>query len=287
MSPRPRLLATGFGFTEGPLYHPTTGEVIFSDLLHDVRRAWHPHRGVRVLRRPTNLANGLALDAVHRLLACEHATSRVTREADDGTVETVASHWQGRELNSPNDLIVGADGDVYFTDPTYGRRERLGVPREQQLDFQGVYRVDPDGRLHLLATDFAQPNGICLSPDAGRLYVADTQRAEVRSVRMEGPVPVGPWSVLAAGLSDARRPGRPDGLLCSRDGEILVTGPGGIHVLDPAGRTLRVIHVPEKAHNMTWGGADRRDLYIAAGGSLYHVRLPVGGVPDRPTRPPA
>ncbi|MDQ7904790.1 SMP-30/gluconolactonase/LRE family protein [Phytohabitans sp. ZYX-F-186] len=276
-----RLLATGFGFTEGPLFDASAGEVIFSDLLMDVRRAWHPQHGLRVVKAPTHRANGLAFDREHRLIACEHTTSRVVREEPDGECRVLADRWDGRQLNSPNDVIVSRSGQVYFTDPTYGRRARLGLARPTELNFQGVYRIDPaTGGLALLATDFVQPNGLCLAPDERTLYVADTERAEVRRVALVDGAPAGPWSVFAGGLATPGRPGRPDGMACTERGDVLVTGPQGIHAFTPEGVPAGVITVPERVHNMAWGGPDRRDLYITAGGSLYVRRMTVRGAPQ-------
>ena len=159
-------LATGFLFTEGPLWHAAEKYLLFSDMPGDHLRKWSARDGVTTFRKPCAQSNGLAWDGQGRLLVCEHATSTVTRTEADGRSTVIASHHAGRELNSPNDIVVKSDGGIYFTDPTYGRNEYYGKPRPLQLDFRGVYRAEPDGgKLTLLADDFGQPNGLCFSRD--------------------------------------------------------------------------------------------------------------------------
>ncbi|MEO1725058.1 MAG: SMP-30/gluconolactonase/LRE family protein, partial [Pseudomonadota bacterium] len=138
-------LGTGFVFTEGPIWHPTERHLLFSDIPGDVRRRYRDGSVEEVLR-PANKGNGMTYDADHNLLVCEHATSSVARFRPDGTREVLCMHFEGRELNSPNDIVVGKDGSVYFTDPTYGRMEHFGVPRPLQQGFQGVYRLPPGHR---------------------------------------------------------------------------------------------------------------------------------------------
>ena len=173
-------IATGFLFTEGPLWDVRNRRLLFSDIPGNVISAWSA-RGTQDFRRPSNMSNGLTFDRQGRVLCCEHATSRVTRLEADGSVTVLASTFEGKELNSPNDIVVKTDGAIYFTDPTYGRLEYYGVPRQPQLGFRGVYRVDADGRnLTLLADDFAQPNGLCFSPDEKTLYVDVSEQKAAR-----------------------------------------------------------------------------------------------------------
>ena len=148
-------LATGFLFTEGPLWHAADKYLLFSDMPGDHLRKWSRASGVTTFRKPCAQSNGLAWDRQGRLIVCEHATSKVTRTEPDGRSTVIASHHDGKELNSPNDVVVKSDGGIYFTDPTYGRAEYYGNPRPLQLDFRGVYRAEPDGgRLTLLAGRF-------------------------------------------------------------------------------------------------------------------------------------
>src|SRR5256714_12799769 len=173
-------IATGFTFTEGPIWM-SDGSLHFSDMPGDKRRRWHPDEGVTVLRDPSNKCNGMTIDNDGNLIVGEHVTSSVVRERPDGERETLATHYQGKELNSPNDVIVASDGSIIFTDPTYGRMPGFGVEREQDLDFQGVYRIPAGGGdLQLLVDDFAQPNGLCFTADESLLYVNDTDRAHIR-----------------------------------------------------------------------------------------------------------
>jgi len=174
-------IATGFTFTEGPIWMKD-GSLHFSDMPADKRRRWHPEEGVTVLRDPSNKCNGMTLDNDGNLIVCEHVTSSLVRMDPDGVGtnrETLASHYEGKELNSPNDVIIHSSGAIYFSDPTFGRMPVFGVEREQDLDFQGVYRVARDGKVTLLTKELSRPNGIAFSPDHKTLYVAnsDPQRA--------------------------------------------------------------------------------------------------------------
>ncbi|MCK4975436.1 MAG: SMP-30/gluconolactonase/LRE family protein, partial [Anaerolineales bacterium] len=156
-------VADGFEFIEGPVWYPGSEEILFSDIIGDTIYRWTKFSGLSVFRKPSNMANGNALDRQGRLLTCEHATSRVTRTEPDGEITVLASHYDGKELNSPNDIVVKRDGGIFFTDPASGRSEKFGVLREQELDFQGVFRLDDLGGLTLLVDDFSKPNGLCFS----------------------------------------------------------------------------------------------------------------------------
>lgn len=271
-------LATGFTFTEGPVWNPSGGYLLFSDMPDDVMRRWNPENGITEVRKPNNKGNGMTYDREGRLLVCEHATSSVVRREADGNFITLASHYEGRELNSPNDIVVASDGSIYFTDPTYGRMPVFGVERETELDFRGLYRIDPGGHLQLLAADFAQPNGLCFSPDEALLYVNDTQEAHIRvfDVQPDGSISNGRLFREGIGTDDPAD-GRPDGMKCDREGNLYVTGPGGIWVLAPDSEHLGTIEVPEKAANLHWGGTDWRTLFITATTSLYRIGMRAAG----------
>jgi gluconolactonase len=269
-------LAGGFGFTEGPVWRPEEGALHFSDIPASRRYRWHPVDGVGVVREPNDKGNGMTLDADGNLLVCHHATSTLVRERG-GTREIVASHWQGRELNSPNDVVVRSDGTIYFTDPTYGRHAApYGVARDQELDFQGVYRVAPGGTLHLEADDFTLPNGLCLSPDETLLYVNDTAHSHIRvfDVDADGSLAHG-RAFFAIGSTI---PGEEvDGMKCDEHGTIYVTGPGGIWVISAEAQLLGTIAVPETVGNLAWGGGDGLTLFVCASTSLYALRMAVRG----------
>ncbi|WP_239479861.1 SMP-30/gluconolactonase/LRE family protein [Actibacterium sp. 188UL27-1] len=179
-------LGTGFTFTEGPLWHPVEQTLIFSDMPGDVRRKYTSGQGITEIARPSNKGNGMTYDAALNLLVCEHSTSSVVRIMPDGAPETLCTHFEGQELNSPNNIVVGNDGSIYFTDPTYGRMEGFGVPHQTQQGFQGVYRLPPGhkpGYARQLVVDratFGQPNGLCFSPCQKWMWVNDTQQANIR-----------------------------------------------------------------------------------------------------------
>lgn len=285
---QPQALAGGFTYTEGPVWHAASGSLPFHDIPSDRRLRWSEAGGVELVARPTRKGNGMALDRQGRLLVCESAAHRVVRHEHDGAVTILAERHEGRELNSPNDLVVRSDGDVYFTDPAYGRIPVYGVERPRELAVQGVFRIRAaDGGLELVCDDFAQPNGLCLSPDERRLYVNDTERAEVRAfdVAADGTLrggavlhaPVGP----ALAFEDARRNLLPhgfvDGMKCDARGNVYVTGPGGIWVLDPRGRHLGIVELPEDVANFAWGGADGLDLFCCCRSALVRVRMRVRG----------
>jgi len=272
-------VATGFTFTEGPIWM-ADGSLHFSDMPGDKRRRWHPDEGVTVLRDPSNKCNGMTRDDAGNLIVCEHVTSSVVRERPDGTRETIATHWGDKELNSPNDVIVASDGSILFTDPTYGRMPGFGLEREQELDFQGVYRIPAGGgELQLLVDDFSQPNGLCFSPDESLLYVNDTDRAHIRVFDVGPDHTLSNGRVLAEGIGDGdlAKGGLVDGMKADEHGNIYVTGPAGVWVFSPAGEHLGTIEVPEDVGNVNWGGDDWRTLYIPATTSLYRVRLKVSG----------
>jgi gluconolactonase len=271
-------ITTGCLFTEGPLWHPTDHYLLWSDMPGDHLRRWSPRDGVSTFRKPCNKSNGLTWDRQGRLLACEHASSQVTRTEADGGITPLATHFQGKQLNSPNDIVCAADGGVYFSDPPYGRAEFYGVPRAPELPFQGVYRAGPDPkRPILLVDDFDRPNGLCFSRDGHRLFINDTARQHIRVFD------VNPDGGLAGGKlwaeTTGEGPGAPDGMKIDSDGNVYCCGPGGIHVLTPDAVCLGVIHVPEHTANFAWGDADYRSLYITASTSVYRIRVQVPGLP--------
>ncbi|MCF3936244.1 isochorismatase family protein [Acuticoccus sp. M5D2P5] len=273
-----RQLGTGFTFTEGPIWHPEGGYLLFSDMPEDVRRRWDG-AGVRAVLNGTNKGNGMTYDERHNLVVCEHATSSLARIAPDGTRTVLASHFEGRELNSPNDVVVASDGAIWFTDPWYGRMPVFGVERPRELGFQGVYRVTEGAREPTLVVDryqFTMPNGLCFSPDETKLYINDTEQANIRvfDVGPEGRLSNG--RVFASGIKDTLKPGVPDGMKCDQYGNVWVTAPGGLWVYAPDGRHIGTVSIPELAANLHWGGRDWRTLFVCASTSLYAVDVKVG-----------
>ncbi|MBV8183993.1 MAG: isochorismatase family protein, partial [Hyphomicrobiales bacterium] len=271
-------LAGGFTFTEGPIWHPRDEYLLFSDMPADVRRRYDERSGVREVMRPSNKCNGMTYDADLALIVCEHATSNLVRERE-GRREIIASHFEGKELNSPNDVCVHSDGSIYFSDPWYGRMPVYGVERPRQLGFQGVYRVSPGGGEPQLLVDrnlFEQPNGLCFSPDERQLYVNDTGRALIRvfDVRPDGTL--GPDRIFASGIRSELEAGLPDGMKCDSAGNIWVTAPGGVWVYSRSGALLGKIKVPELVANLHWGKGDWHTLFMCATTSLYAVKTKVG-----------
>ena len=272
-------IGTGFIFTEGPVWNAAGELLLFSDMPGDVRRRWSEADGVRELMRPANKCNGMVYDADGNLLVCEHATSTLVRERPDGTREAIATHFRGKELNSPNDVITRSDGTIYFSDPWYGRMPVFGVERERELGFQGVYRIAPGGgdpELVVPEDQFEMPNGLCFSPDESLLYVNDTPNALIRvyDVAPDGSLSGG--RLFRDGIGDGViENGVVDGMKCDERGNIWVSGPGGVWVIDPAGEHLGTIEVPEEVGNLGWGGDDWRTLFIAASTSVYRIETKV------------
>jgi gluconolactonase len=239
-------------------------------------RKWSAAAGVTVFRQPSGKANGHYFDLDGRLVSVEHANSRVIREEHDGSITVLATHYGDKELNSPNDVIVKSDGAIYFSDPTYGRMEGFGLLREQDLDFQGVYRIDPvSGELSLLASDFGQPNGLTFTLGEKQLFINDTDHGHVRvyDVADDGSISGGDVWAVPEGPGD----GGCDGMKIDSKGNLFTAGPGGIHVYAPDATCLGVIGVLEVAANFTWGDDDLRTLYITASTSLYRIRVEVPG----------
>jgi gluconolactonase len=271
-------LGTGFLFTEGPLWHPYEKFLLFTDIPGNQIHRWNPGKGIHTFRQPSNMSNGLTYDRQGRLIACEHATSRVTRTESTGAIVVLASHFDGKELNSPNDVVVKKDGAIYFTDPPYGRTEFYGVPRPRELPFQGVFGIEPAaGTLQLLIRDFDRPNGLCFSLDERRLFANDTNRQHIRVFDVDAKGGLTNGRVWAETVGEGK--GASDGMKIDSEGNLYCTGPGGIHVFDPGGTCLGVIRVPEVPANFTWGDEDLRSLFIAASTSLYRIRVQVPGRP--------
>ena len=269
-------VAGGFDFTEGAVWNHVEGYLIFSDMPGNVMRKWTAADGIQVFRQPSNMANGNTYDVQGRLITCEHATSRVTRTEHDGSITVLATHYDGKELNSPNDVIVKSDGSIYFSDPSFGRMEYYGVLRESELDVRGVYRLDPaNGALSLLVDDFDQPNGLTFSLDEQQLFINDTMRAHIRVFDVDADGGLSNGRIWAELTGD--RDGLADGMKIDTRGNLYTAGPGGVQVFAPDATCLGVIYVPQGVANFTWGDPDLRSLFINAGTALYRTRVNVPG----------
>jgi sugar lactone lactonase YvrE len=272
-------VAGGLSFTEGPVWR--RDHLLFSDIPNKRIVRWRGlPEGPELTTYARGTSNGLTLDRQGRVLAAEHDGRRVSRVADDGARTVLAEQFEGKRLNSPNDIVVRSDGSVYFTDPPYAVQPgRPGMPRPsdwwtkpipgKEQRCHGVYRLAPDGSLHLLVDDFALPNGLAFSPDESVLYIDDSARKHIRafSVRPDGTLTNG--RVLLDMASED--PGVPDGLKVDRAGNVFCTGPGGVWVCRPDGALLGRVVLPELPANLAWG-EDGTVLFVTARTSVY--RLP-------------
>jgi gluconolactonase len=270
-------LATGFTFTEGPVWRGD--HLLFSDIPNSRTVRYRPlpeGPEVTTFRHPTGGANGLTLDLDGNLLACEQIGRRLTRVLTDGTVETVAERFEGKRLNSPNDVTVRTDGSIYFSDPPYGLPS-FTVGKE--LDVNGVYRVDPSGQLHLVATDLSMPNGLAFSPDERTLYVDDSAHFHIRAYDVAADGSLSNSRVWAQMPAAPGERGVADGMKVDSEGNVYCTGPGGVWIYGTNGRVVGRIHMPETTANLAWGDDDWQTLYMTGSTSLYRLRLNVAGIP--------
>ncbi len=265
-------LATGFVFTEGPLWHPE-GFYYFVDVRSSVLYRLMPGRAPEVVREKTGGGNGTTFDLQGRLVLCEGDNRRVTRTSTDGRIEILMDRYEGKRLNRPNDVVCKSDGSIYFTDP--GLRVPLA---ERELPSAGVYRVAPDGTTSLVA-DFEYPNGLAFSPDERFLYVANTRWTQYIHVL---ELDAGGTMVrrrIFADMSSDEKDGVPDGMKVDVQGRVYCTGPGGTWVFAPDGTRLGIIRTPEVPANLAFGGPDLRTLFFTARTSVYTLRVKTSGQP--------
>ena len=285
-----KRLATGFDWVEGPVWFGDAGCLLFSDIPNDRILRWTPDRGtgpdqlgtVTTYRAPSRFANGHTRDHQGRLVSCEHGARRVTRTEHDGTVTVVADAFEGRPLNSPNDVIVASDGAVWFSDPHYGIMMDYEGARAPQENDCTVYRVPPEGGAPVpMVTDMACPNGLAFSPDETRLYVADTGRMwsddpqHVRVYDMADGIGGRPTDGRFFAKPDA---GAADGFRLDEDGNLWTSAGDGVHCFAPDGRLLGKVRVPETVSNLCFGGRTKHVLFITATTSIYSVALTQRGV---------
>ncbi len=288
---RVEKLADGFLFTEGPVWHPD-GYLLFSDPNANTIYRWSPDGQVSVFRTKSGYtgvdigdygqpgSNGLTLDAEGRLTVNEHGNRRVVRFERTGRLDVLADRYEGKRLNSPNDLVYRSDGTLFFTDPPFGL-PKFGDDPRKELAFSGVYCVR-DGALRLVTRDLQGPNGIAFSPDERFLYVGNWDLDRIVVMRYE----VSPECAATNGrvFADFTREGGEDaidGVKTDQEGNVYISGPKGLRIFSPAGKELGTLVLPEHPHNFAWGDADGRTLYLTARSGIYRVRLNIGGV-----RPP-
>jgi sugar lactone lactonase YvrE len=260
-------VAGGFEFLEGPVWVPARNELLFSDI--PASKIYRFKDGeFAVFRHPSGQANGNALDPAGRLVTCEHENRRVSRTENDGTIVPLATHYEGKRLNSPNDVVCRSDGSVYFSDPPYGVKTE-----ERELDFQGVFRIDKvrsPGAPQLLVRDFSKPNGLAFSPDEELLYIADTELGHIRAFE------VNPDGTIANGRVFCKVE-RPDGFRVDIEGSLYISAMKSVEVFDRTGKKIGEIALDERPANVAFGDADRRTLYICARTGLYRTRVSVPG----------
>jgi len=281
-------LATGFRWSEGPVWFADARCLLFSDIPNQRIMRWSDDAngggGLTVFRQPSNFSNGQTRDRQGRLVTCEHGTRRVTRTEIDGSVTVLAERFDGKRLNSPNDVVVTADGAVWFSDPTYGiLSDYEGYASEPEQPVRGIYRLDPAGRLSRMADEFLQPNGLAFSPDEKILYIVESRGTPTRKILAYDVSPDG------RALSNRRvhidaGPGTPDGMRCDVDGNLWCGwGMGdpeldGVRIFNPAGKPIGHIHLPERCANVCFGGRKRNRLFMAASQSLYALYVNTQGV---------
>ena len=277
-------VAGGFAFTEGPVWR--AGSLLFSDIPNQRIARWRSlPEGPELTTYARGYSNGLTLDRQGRVIAAEHDGRRVTRVADDGTRTVLAERFEGKRLNSPNDIVVKSDGSIYFTDPPYGVQPGIRggtrppgwwkepIPGKEQPS-NGVYRLAPDGALQIVADDFTLPNGLAFSPNESLLYIDDSAQKHIRAftVRNDGSLHEG--RVLLDMASDD--PGVPDGLKVDEGGNVFCTGPGGVWVCRADGTLLGRIVLPELPANLAWG-EDGSVLFVTARTSVYRLQTKTRG----------
>ena len=283
-------LASGFDWSEGPVWIKDGGYLVFSDVPSNTVYRWKEGEGVSVYLKPSGYtgstpragepgSNGLTTDSQGRLVLCEHGDRRVGRVEKDGRHVTLADKFNGKRFNSPNDLAYKSNGDLYFTDPPYGLEKNMDDPKKE-IPFQGVYRLKPSGELTLLTDQMSRPNGIAFSPDEKTLYVAnsDPKRAVWMAfdVKPDGTIANGRVFFDATSLVGPNKKGLPDGLKVDKAGNLFATGPGGVFVFSPGGKHLGTINTGEATANVGWGG-DGTVLYITADMFLGRIKTKTRG----------
>jgi gluconolactonase len=274
-------LFSGCLWAEGPVWFSDGGFLLWSDIPNNRMLRWLPDLGCGVYRAPANFTNGHTRDREGRLVSCEHGLRRVSRTEPDGAITVIAEKYGGRRLNSPNDVVVKSDGSIWFTDPSYGiLSDYEGYKADMEQDGCFVYRVDPHtGELRIVADDFVKPNGLAFAPDEKTLYVADSGFSHD---------PDAPHHIRAFDVSDDGRlskgrvffdvsPGVPDGLRLDIEGNVWTSCRDGVICIDPQGRALGKIRVPQVVSNLTFGGPRRNRLFITATKSLYAVYVATSG----------
>lgn len=275
-----KQIATGFDWVEGPVWFGDANCLLFSDIPSNRIMRWSPDDGISTYRAPSNYANGHTRDRQGRLISCEHGTRRVTRTEHNGSITVLADSFDGKPLNSPNDVVVKSDDSIWFTDPHYGiMSDYEGYRSPQELPCQ-VYRIDPDGgQMTAVVTDMDCPNGLAFSPDETTLYVADTGHMHDPNANQR----IRSYTVTGDGTTNGADfhkidPGCSDGFRLDTDGNLWSSAGDGVHCIAPDGRLLGKILVPELVSNVCFGGRAKHQLYITATTSVYRITLNRSGI---------
>ena len=275
------VLYTGTLWGEGPVWFADMQALLWSDIPNDRILRWVDGAGVSVFRHPANNANGNTRDRQGRLITCESGLRRVTRTELDGSITVLADNFEGKQLNSPNDVVVKSDGSIWFSDPDYAiLSDYTGVKGERELDRNNVFRLDPGtGALSIATGEVDKPNGLAFSPDETILYVADSGGTH----RQDGPHHITAFDMTGGTLRHGRvfatiEAGVPDGFRVDMDGNIWTSAADGVHCFGPDGALIGKIHTPEVITNLTFGGRRRSRLFMTGGSSLYAVYVGTHGV---------
>jgi gluconolactonase len=264
-----RRLHLGTSWAEGPAWNAVGRYLVWSDIPANAQLRWiEDDTRVTTFRNPSGFSNGNTFDYEGRQLSCEHGGRRVARYERDGTVTTIADRFQGKRLNSPNDVVVHPDGSIWFTDPSYGIRGNYEGQRAESETKEAVYRIGKEGDIDKVTDEIAQPNGLCFSPDYRRLYVADTGGGDIKV-----------WDVDGSRLRNGRRFAAigGDGMRCDADGNVWAGARPGVQVIAPDGQAIGAIRLPEICANVCFGGQRRNRLFMAASQSLYAVFVGTSG----------
>jgi gluconolactonase len=275
-----KQLATGFDWVEGPVWFGDANCLLFSDIPNNKIMRWSPDDGISTYREPSNYSNGHTRDLQGRLISCEHGTRRVTRTEYDGSITVLSDSFEGKSLNSPNDVVVKSDGSIWFSDPHYGIMTNYeGYKAEQELPCN-VYRIEPDsGKMTAVVTDLDCPNGLAFSEDEAKLYVADTGKMFDKDANQRIRCYQVTDNTVEQGVDFYKvSSGCADGFRLDEDGNIWTSAADGVHCISPEGVFLGKILIPETVSNICFGGRAKHQLFITATTSLYCITLNRSGI---------
>ena len=261
-------VAEGFSFTEGPLWLNETG-LIFSDIPENKIMLYSIDSSVSEYLNPSGNSNGLTLDHKGWVIMAQHGPRQVARLEADGKITPLATHYDGKRFNSPNDLVVKSDGSIFFTDPPYGLNDQGGT---SELGYYGIYRLSPEGVVFLLDKTLTRPNGICFSPDETVLYVDDCEALNIYAWDVENDSVIANKRLFASLTPNSANDRYADGMKIDRNGFLYISGPKGIWILSPNGDFVNTISVPGQTANCGWGDEDGLSLYVTSGNAIYRIR---------------